>query len=293
MVILHIILPVLIGSLIGYCTNYLAIKMLFHPYNAVYIGKWKLPFTPGIIPKNQSRVANSLGDAVSEQLLTKETVTASFRKDHAGRKMIEELVSSVFSSKQSVSEWLPEGDTQEELINTFSGYISRSIMEKAEQIELKPVIARIGEDTLEPLLESKPLLAMFVNDSLKNAVYERLGEKAEEYLEQNGEETLKKFTEDYLREMGEKPLRDMFRSPEEREKTEALLSDLIEHAALRYSDTLLDQVDIREITRQRIEEMKVEEVEHLVLSVMKKELQAVINLGALIGAVIGIFNVFI
>ena len=293
MAILHIILPVLIGSLIGYCTNYLAIKMLFHPYHPVYIGKWKLPFTPGIIPKNQSRVANSLGDAVSEQLLTKETVTASFRKNQEGRKIIEDLVSSVFSSTQSFSEWLPEGEAQEELVDTFSGFLSRSIMEKAEQIELKPVIIRIGEETLEPLLESKPLLAMFVNDSLKNTVYEKLGEKAEEYLKQNGEETLKTFASDYLREMGEKPIKELFRSPEERGKAEFLLSDLIEHAALRYSDTLLDQVDIREITRQRIEEMKVDEVEHLVLSVMKKELQAVINLGAVIGAVIGVVNIFV
>ena len=39
--------------------------------------------------------------------------------------------------------------------------------------------------------------------------------------------------------------------------------------------------------------MKMDEVEALVLSVMKQELQAVINLGALIGALIGIFNIFI
>ena len=39
--------------------------------------------------------------------------------------------------------------------------------------------------------------------------------------------------------------------------------------------------------------MDVRELEDLVLSVMKNELQAVINLGALIGAVIGTVNIFI
>ena len=39
--------------------------------------------------------------------------------------------------------------------------------------------------------------------------------------------------------------------------------------------------------------MHVEELEALTMSVMKQELQAVINLGALIGAIIGIINVFI
>lgn len=46
MELIHIILPILLGALIGYCTNYIAIKMLFHPKKEVYIGKWKLPFTP-------------------------------------------------------------------------------------------------------------------------------------------------------------------------------------------------------------------------------------------------------
>ena len=35
----QIILPVLIGALIGYCTNFVAIKMLFLPRRALHIGK--------------------------------------------------------------------------------------------------------------------------------------------------------------------------------------------------------------------------------------------------------------
>ena len=291
--ILHIILPVLIGSLIGYCTNYLAIRMLFHPYKEVYIGKWRLPFTPGIIPKNQSRVANSLGNAVGEQLLTKETVADSFRKGDTGRQLISELVSSLCESRSPVSEWLPSGETKEEIVDTASTLLSRSIMEKVATIDLKPVIAEIGEETLEPLLASKPLLAMFLNDSVKVAIYEKLEYAAQNYLENHGEDALKRFTSEYLRETGEKSLYEILHFDEDRQKIESLLSDMIEQLALRYGNTLLDQVDVKEITRQKIEEMKVDEVEHLVLSIMKKELQAVINLGALIGAFIGIINIFI
>ena len=58
---LHIILPILLCSLIGYCTNYIAIKMLFHPHKAVYVGKHKLPFTPGIIPNSQKRLVGVIG----------------------------------------------------------------------------------------------------------------------------------------------------------------------------------------------------------------------------------------
>ena len=41
----------IIGGVIGYCTNWLAIKMLFRPYNEIKIRGRVLPFTPGIIPK--------------------------------------------------------------------------------------------------------------------------------------------------------------------------------------------------------------------------------------------------
>ena len=42
-----------------------------------------------------------------------------------------------------------------------------------------------------------------------------------------------------------------------------------------------------------MDSMKVPELEALLMSVMKQELQAVINLGALIGAVIGAVNILI
>lgn len=82
----HIVFPILVGSIIGYCTNYIAIKMMFHPSKAVYIGKWQLPFTPGIIPKNQKRLANAVGDAVTSQLITKDAVVESI--DRVGEKYL-------------------------------------------------------------------------------------------------------------------------------------------------------------------------------------------------------------
>ena len=47
----------IIGALIGYCTNYIAVKMLFYPKQEVRIFGRKLPFTPGAIPKGKQRLA--------------------------------------------------------------------------------------------------------------------------------------------------------------------------------------------------------------------------------------------
>ena len=64
------IVPPVAGSIIGYFTNDIAIKMLFRPYRAIYIGKRKLPFTPGLIPSNQERLAQKVADTIMGTLLT-------------------------------------------------------------------------------------------------------------------------------------------------------------------------------------------------------------------------------
>ncbi|MBW4649477.1 MAG: DUF445 family protein [Kastovskya adunca ATA6-11-RM4] len=64
------LVPPIAGAIIGYFTNDLAIKMLFRPYRAIYIGKRQLPFTPGLIPRNQERLAKRIADTIMGSLLT-------------------------------------------------------------------------------------------------------------------------------------------------------------------------------------------------------------------------------
>ncbi|MBV9387060.1 MAG: DUF445 domain-containing protein [Chroococcidiopsidaceae cyanobacterium CP_BM_ER_R8_30] len=62
--------PPIAGGIIGYFTNDIAIKMLFRPYKAIYLGKRQLPFTPGLIPRNQERLAKNISDTIMGSLLT-------------------------------------------------------------------------------------------------------------------------------------------------------------------------------------------------------------------------------
>lgn len=62
--------PPVTGAIIGYFTNDLAIKMLFRPYRAIYFGGRQLPFTPGLIPRNQERLAKRVADTIMGSLLT-------------------------------------------------------------------------------------------------------------------------------------------------------------------------------------------------------------------------------
>jgi len=56
----------LIGGLIGYLTNKIAVKMLFRPYKPLNFGLFKIQ---GVLPKRQSDIAKSVGDTIETSLL--------------------------------------------------------------------------------------------------------------------------------------------------------------------------------------------------------------------------------
>lgn len=68
---LYLSSPVL-GGIIGYYTNDIAIKMLFRPYRPIFFLGKKLPFTPGLIPSNQERLAENISQTIMQSLLTPE-----------------------------------------------------------------------------------------------------------------------------------------------------------------------------------------------------------------------------
>jgi uncharacterized membrane protein YheB (UPF0754 family) len=72
--LITLFLPPLAGGIIGYFTNDLAIKMLFRPYKPIYLGDRQLPFTPGLIPRNQDRLARRVSDTIMGSLLTPEEI---------------------------------------------------------------------------------------------------------------------------------------------------------------------------------------------------------------------------
>ena len=75
-----LIVPPIAGAVIGYFTNDIAIQMLFRPYKAIYLGKFQIPFTPGLIPRNQPRLAKRVADTIMGSLLTPEELQRLAKK---------------------------------------------------------------------------------------------------------------------------------------------------------------------------------------------------------------------
>ena len=63
-----------IGAMIGWITNYVAIKMLFRPYKEINFGLFKIQ---GLIPKRKHEIAVSIADTVQKELISLKDVTSS------------------------------------------------------------------------------------------------------------------------------------------------------------------------------------------------------------------------
>ncbi|GAB1481255.1 DUF445 family protein [Treponema sp.] len=76
------LLPPLVGAIIGYVTNALAIKMLFRPLEAKRFLGLRLPLTPGILPRQRHKLALNIGSMVARELITAEILRERIaRKD--------------------------------------------------------------------------------------------------------------------------------------------------------------------------------------------------------------------
>jgi uncharacterized membrane protein YheB (UPF0754 family) len=137
--------PPILGAIIGYFTNDIAIKMLFRPYSAKYIGKQRLPFTPGLIPANQERLAKRISDTIMGSLLTPKEL-----QNLARRLLATERVQEVILWLLRLAlDQLQSADKEDKTVKVIAG-ILRDLLGQSLPRLLK-VLAR-REDFLEPQL---------------------------------------------------------------------------------------------------------------------------------------------
>ncbi|MBV1816491.1 DUF445 domain-containing protein [Anaerosalibacter bizertensis] len=95
------IIPILVGGVIGYITNWLAIKMLFRPYYEKKFLGIHVPFTPGLIPKEKSRIAKSVGNTIGVYLLSPEVVTQAISSDKINNQIRSWIICNINKLKES------------------------------------------------------------------------------------------------------------------------------------------------------------------------------------------------
>lgn len=313
----YIVAPVL-GGVIGYITNDIAIRMLFRPHKAKYVCGIHIPFTPGIIPKEKGRIAEAIGGVISENLMNQEVLGRYLLSDEMVAKLrssIEEFISTQKKNDETVraflSHYLSEEEIQSLAVNVNQSLTSQ-MSDKLTNPSVGCKVARLAMDYVANKLNGeggKDLLSGFGGSAAAlfggNIVGRFLGmlrEPAEKFLANN--------INDMLRDNGRQIVSNMVGGEVEsildkkvcvllegRDEQLAKVVDTIEafyrKVIEEHLPKILDTINISKIVSDRINEMDVAETEKLILQVMNKELKAIVWLGAGLGLIMGSVNCLI
>ena len=141
---------------------------------------------------------------------------------------------------------------------------------------------------------NNPMIQMFMTDELLQVVLEPVGTEIQTYIGEHGEEYIAPYVSEKFSSAGEKPLADILDSfGMDRDQLKQAVMSLYKNAVSGCAEKLMTWLDLGSIVEEKINGMSSDELEALVMSVMKKEFNTIINLGALIGFVLGLLNIFI
>lgn len=276
-----------IGAIIGIFTNYIAVKMLFRPYGEKHIGKWRVPFTPGIIPRRQAALGAALGRMVDETLVRKEDLKSALLSDEVAATVTNAILSLPPLRHAGTA---LAGDSYEvqrdRALNALTGRIVAGIA----SLDLAEIFKREGLATINGMSSRNPLLAMFVNEATISSIATPLADRVLLYLEGDGKVKLREILENEVAKLEDKPIGEMFG---EREAAEKLIRTVYLRLVNEHADAIVARIHIAGIVEKRVAAMQPRDLENLILTVMKKELNAVIYLGGVIGFVLGIITMLI
>ncbi|MEG2255498.1 MAG: DUF445 domain-containing protein [Cetobacterium somerae] len=128
------LLLIVIGSMIGWVTNYIAIKMLFRPYKEINLGFFKIQ---GLIPKRRHEIGITLADTIQNELISLDDITKKLENANLDVEM-ERVIDSILEKKlaSEITTRFPmiAMFLNESALNKIKDAIKGSIMENKDQI---------------------------------------------------------------------------------------------------------------------------------------------------------------
>ena len=198
--LLRALVTVAFGALAGGVTNTIAIWMLFHPYEPPRIGRWRVGFLQGAVPKNQGRLASAIGRTVGGKLLTDEDLARIFTEP-AFRGAFDERLAAFLDEvlhreRGSLRELLPDGvrpaaeafvdDLLEHGLARLQTYLASAGFEASVARRADELVAAVAEEPIGGVLTParEEAITHAVEDWLEGAVAsEDFRHTVDDYLE--------------------------------------------------------------------------------------------------------------
>ena len=297
---LRILLAPLLGGIIGYITNDLAIRMLFRPRKALYIGKFHVPLTPGLIPRQQGRIASSVGEVVSSQLLGEETLRETLLSEKTLgmlREKVTGFLRGLAKDERTIGQvvkgsGLPEKlelsgeEVQQKLTDALSRKITEAQLGYA-------ILDSVLKERMESIAQNK-LLSKFFDGNTQEAFREKLAGKINEIIAEKAPDASAAIVRQAKDTVLEARVCDLYER--HRDKEDKVVEGIVGLYASLLGDNLgrlLRAINIQQIVVDKINSLDPAELETALFGVMKHELRAIVYLGAALGFLMGFLNLFL
>ena len=293
----------LVGAVIGYITNDIAIRMLFRPHQAKYIMGVHIPFTPGIIPKEKARIAGAIGKAVSENLMNREVLEKSLLSDDMLTKIkgaIDEFITTQSGNEETIEQFARHYLTQDDIVamrQNVSDGIVKMVSSKLTDSNMGEQIAHMATEHV--LAKTRNSVAgLFGADKLVAGVAmpieKILAKHINEILQTNSQQMIEDLVVKQSDDLMNMTMSQLVSDHDEQiAQIKSGILNAYRVIITEHLPRILQDIDISGIIEQRINEMDMDEAEAIILDVMKKELRAIVWLGALLGSIMGTLNALI
>ncbi|MBR6596862.1 MAG: DUF445 family protein [Paludibacteraceae bacterium] len=301
--IIRLLVPVALGGIIGAFTNYIAIKMMFRPYTEKRLFGFTIPFTPGIIPKRQNDLAKAIGRVVSDNLVDADGISKMLLSDETIGKLeskTDEIIRSLQTNENSLRSFFSNYAGEERVENLIKR-VNDNLVKKIDGIvsdeKIGQTIAtsamsafdeRIGDGFMGLL--AKNALA----DSIKDKITPKLANLINDVMRGDGRKMILSIVDDEINRFANGTVASWTANVSE-ERIKSLKQDVVKLYSEKVKTELprlLRTVDISKIVEDKIQSMDMPTVEKLVLDVANNELYMLVWLGGLLGAIIGVANIF-
>ena len=289
----------IIGGIIGLITNGIAIRMLFRPLKAIKVWGLTLPFTPGLIPKEKPRIAKSLGDVVANNLLNQDVIKNGLLSPEMDDK-IAVAVNGLIAKKSTSDETLRElfyafssAERGEQIITDVTTKVVGFSYERMVKMELGPLLSEIAVTEIVSNLQGS-MFAMLINENLISSAKVKMSEIIERMVVEKGEDILDNIFEKESTNLLDKRLCDLYLEYEDR------IPEFVAWVITTYHQlidknigVLIHALDLSKLVEDQINGYDVLTFEKMILEIMRKELNAIVWLGGLLGCIMGLVMSFV
>ncbi|MCG9802746.1 DUF445 domain-containing protein [Staphylococcus argenteus] len=150
---------IVVGAIIGGITNVIAIRMLFHPFKPYYIFKFRVPFTPGLIPKRREEIATKIGQVIEEHLLTESLISEklkSSKSQEAIHSMVQKQLQKISKDQLTIQQLTSQFDIDlKHVLQTNGSQYIESQLNRYYQTHQDQTIAALLPNQFVTLLDNQ------------------------------------------------------------------------------------------------------------------------------------------